>query len=209
MKHAGSLRRKRQVNANVAAVSGTSTSSAPAASSSLSSSSPSVVVGSATIPDPPNPVPTPFPQPFDTVFSYNFTTPSCQSFFADALIANITFRACRPLSLLLPASSAFIAAQSNLTLLTSVLGGTCDTTGATDAECLDTMAYLAEEIRKDSVCGRDLAEENALAVEALTGFENYGFMRQAGERDSSFFSLLSFSPHSLSPMPTPVRPILS
>ncbi|KAG8848554.1 hypothetical protein FRB96_001081 [Tulasnella sp. 330] len=179
LKHTASLRRKRQV-LSVSSVSGTATASAAAASSSLTSStSSSSVTGSATIPDPPNPVPTPFPQPFDTVFSFNFTTTSCQSFFASSLISNITFRSCRPLSLLIPSSSAFISAQSNLTLLTSIVGGTCDTTGATEDECLDTMSYLADEIKKDTVCGKDLADENALAVEALTGFRNYGFMRQA------------------------------
>ncbi|KAG8985191.1 hypothetical protein FRB93_006034, partial [Tulasnella sp. JGI-2019a] len=175
-KHTGSLRRKKRQSNNIAAALPTGTTSAASATGSSASTS----TGSPTIPNPAYPVPTPFPQPFDTNFSYNFTTSSCQSFFATSLISNITFRSCRPLSLLLPASAAFFAAQSNLTLLTSIIGGTCDTTGATENQCLDTMAYLAQEIQKDTVCGKDLGERNALVTEALSGFENYGFMRQAG-----------------------------
>ncbi|KAG9010231.1 hypothetical protein FRB90_007896, partial [Tulasnella sp. 427] len=134
---------------------------------------------SPSIPDPPYPVPTPFPQPFDTTFSYNFSTSSCQSWFANSLLSNLTFRQCRPLSLLLPASAAFFQAQSNLTALTAVIGGTCQTP-RTVADCVDTMTYLASEIQKDTVCGIDLGDENAMALEALNGFRNYQFMREAG-----------------------------
>ncbi|KAG9047228.1 hypothetical protein FS837_002750 [Tulasnella sp. UAMH 9824] len=132
-----------------------------------------------SIPDPPLPVPTPFPQPFDTTFSYNFTTSSCQAWFANSLLANLTFRQCRPVSLLLPASAAFFQAQSNLTLLTSIIGGTCNTVRSVD-DCLGTMGWLASEIQKDTVCGKDLKDQNAMALEALNGFRNYQFMREAG-----------------------------
>ncbi|KAG8949551.1 hypothetical protein FRC04_008484 [Tulasnella sp. 424] len=134
---------------------------------------------SPSIPDPPYPVPTPFPQPFDTTFSYNFTTSSCQSWFANSLLANLTFRQCRPLSLLLPASAAFFQAQSNLTTLTAVIGGTCATVRSAD-DCTGTMSWLASEIQKDTVCGLDLKAKNAMALEALNGFRNYQFMREAG-----------------------------
>lgn len=42
------------------------------------------------------------------------------------------------------------------------------------------MAALATEVRLQSTCGPDLTLGNALAVEALTGFQNYELMRQAG-----------------------------
>lgn len=134
---------------------------------------------SPSIPDPPYPVPTPFPQSFDTTFSYNFTTSSCQSWFANSLLANLTFRQCRPLSLLIPASAAFFQAQSNLTTLTAVIGGTCATVRSVD-DCMGTMSWLASEIQKDTVCGIDLKDKNAMALEALNGFRNYQFMREAG-----------------------------
>lgn len=141
---------------------------------------------SPSIPDPPYPVPTPFPQAFDTTFSYNFTTSSCQSWFANSLLANLTFRQCRPLSLLLPSSTAFFQAQSNLTTLTAVIGGTCATVRSAD-DCAGTMSWLASEIQKDTVCGLDLKAKNAMALEALNGFRSYGFMREAG----TLFTILS------------------
>ncbi|QRV76235.1 transporter protein Sec23 [Ceratobasidium sp. AG-Ba] len=131
-----------------------------------------------SIPVPPYPVPTPFPQPFDSSLAYNFTTTTCSSFFTD-FTTNITFRACRPFSLLLGTSSTFFDIQSNLTELTAAMGGTCDTPQTID-QCRATMGWLAGEIVKPTVCGTEIAAQNAMVLEALNGFKTYDLMRQAG-----------------------------
>jgi len=123
-------------------------------------------------------VPTPFPQPFDSSLSFNFSTATCSSFFSD-FTANITFRACRPFSLLLGTSSAFFDAQSNLTELTAVMAGTCDTPQTID-QCRSTMDWLATEMVKPEVCATEIANKDGVALEALNGFQNYDLMRQAG-----------------------------
>ncbi|QRV91054.1 hypothetical protein RhiJN_19072 [Ceratobasidium sp. AG-Ba] len=117
-----------------------------------------------SIPVPPYPVPTPFPQPFDSSLAYNFTTTTCSSFFSD-FTTNITFRACRPFSLLLGTSSTFFDIQSNLTELTAAMGGTCDTPQTID-QCRATMGWLAGEIVKPTVCGTEIAAQNAMVLEA-------------------------------------------
>lgn len=66
-----------------------------------------------------------------------------------------------------------------MTLLTAVIGGTCNTVRSVD-DCVGTMGWLASEIQKDTVCGKDLKDQNAMALEALNGFRNYQFMREAG-----------------------------
>ncbi|KAG8958326.1 hypothetical protein FRC03_009220 [Tulasnella sp. 419] len=173
---------KRQVETDATMTS----SDTPTSTSSTASPSNRNIVNRAVdasdppaIPDPPFPVPTPFPQSFDDTLSYNFSTTSCASFFQDGFLTNLTFRACRPFSLLLPSSSAFFEAQDNLTTITSVMGGTCNTRLSVD-ECGGTMDWLAEEIQKDTVCGRDLKDQVVLPVTALNGFRNYRMMRQAG-----------------------------
>lgn len=119
------------------------------------------------IPSPPWPVPTPFPQPFDSSLSFNFSTTTCDNFFSD-FATNITFRACRPFSLLLGTSAAFFDVQSNLTALTATIAGTCDTPQSAD-QCLSTMNWLASEIVKPHVCGTEIANKNGVVLEALNG----------------------------------------
>ncbi|CAE7212647.1 unnamed protein product [Rhizoctonia solani] len=130
------------------------------------------------IPNPAWPVPTPFPQPFDSSLSFNFSTPTCSDFFS-SFTTNITFRACRPFSLLLGTSTTFFNIQSNLTALTAVVGGTCNTTRTID-DCRTTMNWLADEIVKPGVCATDITNQNGVVLEALNGFKTYGLMRQAG-----------------------------
>ena len=63
-----------------------------------------------TVPE--NPVlPTPFPQPFDTTLSTNFSTTSCYDFFVNMTQVD-AFRTCRPFSLLLTTSHAFVMVSS-------------------------------------------------------------------------------------------------
>ncbi|KAG5646735.1 hypothetical protein DXG03_002417 [Asterophora parasitica] len=79
-----------------------------------------------TIPSSPPALPTPFPQPFDADLTQNFSSISCFNFFSN-MTNTQPFRSCRPMSLLLDSSSAFIDAQANLTLLNSLVWGTCNT----------------------------------------------------------------------------------
>ncbi|CAE6521434.1 unnamed protein product [Rhizoctonia solani] len=167
------------------------------------------------IPNPAWPVPTPFPQPFDSSLSFNFSTSTCSDFFS-SFTTNITFRACRPFSLLLGTSITFFNIQSNLTELTAVMGGTCNTTRTVD-DCRTTMSWLASEIVKPEVCGTDITNQNGNVLEALNGFKNYALMRQAGclanQRSNAYCfveSVASSSPvdtyfYAL-PLGTPVPP---
>lgn len=107
------------------------------------------------------------PQPWDSSLSFNFTTNSCLSFFTVQL-ANTTFRACRPFGMLLQSSSAFFQAETNLTELTAVLGGTCDTPQSMD-QCNDIMSWMASMIVQPGVCGADIAQGNSMALAALNG----------------------------------------
>jgi len=108
----------------------------------------------------------------------NITTPTCVAFF-NTFVQNVTFRACRPFGLLLSSSQQFQEDQSNLTTLTAVVGGTCDTD--MDAEsCVEVMDWHAQEIMNPDTCGQDIEDKESLAVTALEGFRAYRMMRQAG-----------------------------
>ncbi|KAK4703428.1 hypothetical protein P7C70_g2793, partial [Phenoliferia sp. Uapishka_3] len=122
------------------------------------------------------------PQAFDSTLGTAFSSTACPSFFANFL-ADPTFLACAPFSLLLSTSTAFFTAEkSPSSLLPYVLNATC--TPDVDI-CSAKMASLATQIRLPSTCGPDLALSNALAVEALMGFQNYDMMRQAGCQKSN------------------------
>lgn len=130
------------------------------------------------IPTPAWPLPTPFPEPFDSSLSYNFTTSTCLAFF-EAQIANTTFRECRPFGLLFSTSSDFFGIESNLTELTAVLEGTCNT-DQTEDSCVGVMDWMADQMLLPSVCKEDLANENNFALEAIYGFRSYKVYRDAG-----------------------------
>lgn len=154
----------------------TSTSTAPGAIASQQLGAGTAAV--PAIPSVPWPVPTPFPQPFDSSLAFNFSTATCASFFND-FTTNITFRACRPFSLLLGTSTSFFGIQSNLTELTAVMAGTCDSPQPVD-QCRSTMGWLAAEIAKPTACAAEIASQNAVVLEALNGFKTFDLMRQAG-----------------------------
>jgi hypothetical protein len=109
------------------------------------------------------------PQPWDSSLSYNFSSSSCLAFFS-AQLANETFRACRPFGLLIGTSAAFFTIESNLTTLTTTIGGTCDTPDSADT-CKGVMDWMALRISQPDVCGIDIAARNAIALEALNGQE--------------------------------------
>ncbi|EGO29627.1 hypothetical protein SERLADRAFT_346098 [Serpula lacrymans var. lacrymans S7.9] len=123
---------------------------------------------------PMNPVlPTPFPQPFDTTLSANFSTEGCYSFFQN--MTNIeSFRVCRPFSLLLLSSTAFIEAENNITQLNNDIWGTCNT-DLSQSQCDQNMASFASTLQ--SVCQTDLAARNAMAVNTLIALNAYDLMR--------------------------------
>lgn len=156
-----------------------SASSASNLASSSTSAIPSVTTSTTdsnipTIPTVPL-LPTPFPQPFETL-SANFSTTGCQAFFENFTLSE-NFRQCRSLSFLLNASSGFLIAQRNLTLINNIMYGTCNTR-PTLATCDATMSSYLTQL--NSICATDLANENPVALQAQIGFQSYTAMRTAG-----------------------------
>ncbi|KAG6817105.1 hypothetical protein H0H87_012626 [Tephrocybe sp. NHM501043] len=145
---------------------------------STTSASPTVSanVPVPTIPSSPPSLPTPFPQPFDTDLSTNYSSLSCFNFFSNLTTA-APFRSCRPLSFLVDTSNSFIDAQQNLTLLNTIIWGTCNTTTAED-QCISNMGWFAAELQK--ACAQDLQDQNAMAVGALRDFRSYSLYREVG-----------------------------
>lgn len=135
-----------------------------------------------------------YPQPFDTTLSTNFTTLSCPSFI-QTFVSTSDFQSCHPFSFLLGTSNAFFvsysaASPSNSTSASfamtpqvanaATLRQTLDASCAVDVEtCSNVMTSLVAELQQSNRCGQDLAAGNAVAVEALQGFQNYEMMRNA------------------------------
>ncbi|KAJ6487840.1 hypothetical protein C8R45DRAFT_1213847 [Mycena sanguinolenta] len=151
--------------------SGTSSTAAPG-SSQLPISEQTVPTVPAT---PPN-LPTPFPQPFDSSLSQNFSSLSCFNFFSN-MTNTPAFRSCRPFSLLLQASEAFLDAQEDLNSLNSIVWGTCNTT-TDDADCSANMAWFASNLQTS--CAADLSQGNAMAVSTEIALNAFDLMRSAG-----------------------------
>ncbi|KAF9467744.1 hypothetical protein BDZ94DRAFT_1287463 [Collybia nuda] len=121
-------------------------------------------------------LPTPFPQPFDSDITQNFSSISCFSFFSNMTNAP-AFRSCRPFSMLQQSSSDFINAQTNATLLNSIVWGTCNTNTEKD-QCVSNMGWFASTLK--TACAKDLADNNAKAVDTLQSLQAYSMMRDAG-----------------------------
>lgn len=118
-------------------------------------------------------LPTPFVQPFDMTLSTDFLSATCQAFFAN-LTQSLSFRQCRPFSLLYPTSQGFLSAQTNLTLLTAIIYGTCNTTPSED-DCVGRMDAFGSELQAQ--CQQELNAGHALTWDALNGMKNYRMMR--------------------------------
>lgn len=117
------------------------------------------------------------PRAFDSTLGTNFTSTACPSFFA-TFLADPDFIQCAPFALLLATSSAFFKAQqSPSTLLPYVMDATC---AANRTSCAAVMDGYAGRIKEAGTCGPDLVKRNPLVVQALSGFENYEMMYQAG-----------------------------
>lgn len=174
------LQRRQQSSAPAssgsASASASGSTSAPASSASSTGTPTSQSPSVPSVPASPPVIPTPFPQPWDVSLGQNFSTTSCFQFFTN-MTNTLPFRACRPFSLLQLSSTAFTQAQSNLTLLNSIVWGTCETTIPED-QCVANMSWFAQGLK--SACAKDLEEGNANAVDALEGLQAYKLMRTAG-----------------------------
>jgi hypothetical protein len=120
-------------------------------------------------------LPTPFPQPYDTTLSSNFSTTSCYNFFLN-MTQTDALRSCRPFSLLLTHSQAFITAQDDINATNTAIWGTCNTALSSN-QCDLNMAWFASSLR--SSCATDLSDRNLMAVSALIGLQAFDLMRQA------------------------------
>ncbi|KAJ6558068.1 hypothetical protein B0H19DRAFT_1149792 [Mycena capillaripes] len=129
-----------------------------------------------TIPSSPPTLPTPFPQPFDSDLSQNFSSSSCFTFFSN-MTNTPAFRSCRPFSMLLQASDAFIEAQDDLQLLNSIVWGTCTPT-LDDDQCSDNMEWFSTNLV--SSCAIDLKDGNSMAVNTQIALNAFNLMRSAG-----------------------------
>ncbi|KAF7351296.1 hypothetical protein MSAN_01561100 [Mycena sanguinolenta] len=157
--------------ASLTGASGTSSTAAPA-SSELPISEQTV----PTVPATPPTLPTPFPQPFDSSLSQNFSSLSCFNFFSN-MTNTAAFRSCRPFSLLLQASEAFLEAQEDLDSLNSIVWGTCNTT-IDDADCSANMAWFASNLQTS--CATDISQKNSMAMSTLIALNAFDLMRSAG-----------------------------
>jgi len=129
-----------------------------------------------SVPSAPPVLPTPFPQPFDGGVAQNFSSLSCSSFFSNMTSAT-PFRSCRPFSLLLQTSAAFINAQTNLTLMNSIVWGTCNTNIPFE-QCKSNMGWFASSLKTS--CADELKQLNAMAVNTLLALQAYETMHDAG-----------------------------
>ncbi|KAI0754341.1 hypothetical protein C8Q80DRAFT_1094050 [Daedaleopsis nitida] len=137
----------------------------------------SVTGGSTKVPSSPPALPTPFPQAFDLTFSQNFSTVGCQNFMVN-MTNTPAFRECRPLSLLIQDSNAFITqSQRNVSELNVIVWGTCNTDLSVE-QCSSNMAWFANNIQ--TVCKQDIAANNALVSDAVAGLQSYNLMREVG-----------------------------
>ena len=89
------------------------TSAAPTSTTAAASPTPSTssipvsLQPIPTVPSAPPTLPTPFPQTFDAGIAQNFSSISCSNFFAN-MTNSAPYRSCRPFSVLLENSAAFI-----------------------------------------------------------------------------------------------------
>ncbi|KAF9475701.1 hypothetical protein BDN70DRAFT_224390 [Pholiota conissans] len=158
-----------------AASSPTSTSTSSAATPSPTATPPSAQPLPTIPSSPPAALPTPFLQPFDGGIAQNFSSLSCSNFFAN-MTNSAPFRQCRPFSLLLQGSNAFVDAQSNLTLMNAIIYGTCNTTPGI-SQCESNMAWFAGALK--SACSSELGNNNALAASTLTALQAFSVMYDA------------------------------
>ncbi|KAJ3712690.1 hypothetical protein C8R42DRAFT_727849 [Lentinula raphanica] len=152
-----------------AAPSGTDSSAATTSVPATAQSLPSIPTST---PD----LPVPFPQPWDSKISQNFSTQSCYNFFLN-MTNSEDFRSCRPFGLLQNTSDDFADYQTNLTGMNSVIWGTCNPTPGID-QCTSNMATFASTLQ--TVCAKDLTDNNLFAVSTLQALHAYSLTQAAG-----------------------------
>jgi len=154
------------------------TSSTPLSASTSATTTPAAAAQAVpTIPSVAPALPSPFPQAFDTTLQANFSTQGCENFFLN-MSTTPAFISCRPFSLLLQNSQAFNQqAQTNLTALSSIVWGTCNTDLSQDV-CSSNMAWFASTLQ--SVCAEDLSARNVMVSQTLQGLQAFDLMRTAG-----------------------------
>ncbi|KAJ7108601.1 hypothetical protein C8R44DRAFT_636287 [Mycena epipterygia] len=161
-------------SASLASLTGTASAGSSSASATTEPPTSDQVV--PTIPASPPPLPTPFPQPFDSSLSQNFSSISCFNYFQN-MTNSVPFRSCRPFSLLLQSSAAFIQAQDDLASLNNIVWGTCNTTFDED-QCISNMDWFSTNLV--SACAIDLKDGNSMAVNTQIGLNAFPVMRSAG-----------------------------
>jgi hypothetical protein len=159
--------------------SSASSAIASASSSSSPDAEPSSIPVSQqplpTVPSSPPALPSPFPQPFDSNIAQNFSSATCQTFFAN-MTNSSPFRQCRPFSLLLQSSSQFINAQTNLTLMNSLVWGTCNTNVPFE-QCQANMGWFAENMK--TACAVEVKNNNALVTSTQIGLQSFTVLHDA------------------------------
>lgn len=118
----------------------------------------------------------PLPSPFDGALAANFSTGQSCPHFINTFLANATFKACYPTSLLLQGSQSFFEAERSFFAITKVLDAACD---ADVTMCTDYFNGLAKTLIDDSNCGREYERQNALVVQAYKGMKTYEVVYRA------------------------------
>ncbi|TGO48637.1 hypothetical protein BCON_0234g00010 [Botryotinia convoluta] len=114
------------------------------------------------------------PTPFDSGFTSNITS-TCSSFMMDFL-ANETFKACLPFSLLLQNSNSFFQASKSLVRITQTLDASCS---ANAQSCSTLMSSIASNITSTTACSVDLLAANPLVTQARLGLIAYSTLYTA------------------------------
>ncbi|KAG9313563.1 hypothetical protein JVU11DRAFT_5890 [Chiua virens] len=84
------------------------------------------------------------------------------------------FRSCRPFSLLITTSHAFLLAQRDINLINTDVWGTCNTV-TSQAQCDANMSWFASSLQAS--CQVDLSNQVATAVTTLNALNAYDLMR--------------------------------
>ncbi|KAI9646299.1 hypothetical protein NHQ30_005740 [Ciborinia camelliae] len=114
------------------------------------------------------------PAPFDSGFTSNITA-SCSSFMM-GFLANESFKACLPFSLLLQNSNSFFQASKSHFRITQTLDATCS---ANPTTCSTLMTTLANNLTSPTTCSLDLLAHNPLITQARLGLLAYSTLYTA------------------------------
>ncbi|CAD6456719.1 5f493113-6eb7-49fd-9771-bfc1267d449f [Sclerotinia trifoliorum] len=114
------------------------------------------------------------PTPFDSGFTSNVTS-TCSSFMMNFL-ADDSFKACLPFSLLLQNSNSFFQASKSIVRITQTLDASCS---ANSQSCSNLMNSIASNITSPNACSTDLTAANPLVTQARLGLLAYSSLYTA------------------------------